>query len=421
MKRTIVTKQRQYRSCRGLLATAAGAALLAATISGASGQSANDPYLLGDGDVLAITVFGEQGLSGEYTINDGSIAYPLLGQVEVSGKSAADVANALSRDLAEFVPGLSVAAAVSRYAPVFVLGDVQTPGRYDYRPGMITLELFALGGGLRRAETPLASGSGLQLLGMRQELNDNELQIMGLEAARARLRAELNDGEFVPPEPRKNEPALVAFQRKVNERERDLLAIRNNNLEAEAKALLAQEQSFVDEIASITRSIELHEDEIRLLGEDVSATSLLVERGLTSKSNLRESERRLSATRRDALELNSYLARARQNLLAVQQRRDGLKEQRRNEAAARLQEVELELERKAKQEEALLASMVEVAMTADTGARLQAGVSLSYRILRRTAEGEYEETPVGEREPIKPGDILRAEITRPVSASATTN
>ena len=421
MKRTIVTKQRQYRFCRGLLATAAGAALLAATISGASGQSANDPYLLGDGDVLAITVFGEQGLSGEYTINDGSIAYPLLGQVEVSGKSAADVANALSRDLAEFVPGLSVAAAVSRYAPVFVLGDVQTPGRYDYRPGMITLELFALGGGLRRAETPLASGSGLQLLGMRQELNDNELQIMGLEAARARLRAELNDGEFVPPEPRKNEPALVAFQRKVNERERDLLAIRNNNLEAEAKALLAQEQSFVDEIASITRSIELHEDEIRLLGEDVSATSLLVERGLTSKSNLRESERRLSATRRDALELNSYLARARQNLLAVQQRRDGLKEQRRNEAAARLQEVELELERKAKQEEALLASMVEVAMTADTGARLQAGVSLSYRILRRTAEGEYEETPVGEREPIKPGDILRAEITRPVSASATTN
>ena len=213
----------------------------------------------------------------------------------------------------------------------------------------------------------------------------------------------------------------MAFQRKVNERERDLLAIRNNNLEAEAKALLAQEQSFVDEIASITRSIELHEDEIRLLGEDVSATSLLVERGLTSKSNLRESERRLSATRRDALELNSYLARARQNLLAVQQRRDGLKEQRRNEAAARLQEVELELERKAKQEEALLASMVEVAMTADTGARLQAGVSLSYRILRRTAEGEYEETPVGEREPIKPGDILRAEITRPVSASATTN
>ncbi len=421
MKRTIVTKQRQYRFCRGLLATAAGAALLAATISGASGQSANDPYLLGDGDVLAITVFGEQGLSGEYTINDGSIAYPLLGQVEVSGKSAADVANALSRDLAEFVPGLSVAAAVSRYAPVFVLGDVQTPGRYDYRPGMITLELFALGGGLRRAETPLASGSGLQLLGMRQELNDNELQIMGLEAARARLRAELNDGEFVPPEPRKNEPALVAFQRKVNERERDLLAIRNNNLEAEAKALLAQEQSFVDEIASITRSIELHEDEIRLLGEDVSATSLLVERGLTSKSNLRESERRLSATRRDALELTSYLARARQNLLAVQQRRDGLKEQRRNEAAARLQEVELELERKAKQEEALLASMVEVAMTADTGARLQAGVSLSYRILRRTAEGEYEETPVGEREPIKPGDILRAEITRPVSASATTN
>ncbi|MEX4008972.1 polysaccharide biosynthesis/export family protein [Neoaquamicrobium sediminum] len=421
MKSTIATKAGQRRFAQRLFATVAGSALLAVTVSSAFGQAANEPYLLGNGDVLAINVFGEEGLSGEFTINDGAIAYPLLGQVVVSGKSTADVADALSRDLAEFVPGLSVAAAVSRYAPVFVLGDVQTPGRYDYRPGMITLELFALGGGLRRAETPLASGSGLQLLGMRQELNDNELQIMGLEAARARHRAELDDGDFIPPEPRKDEPALLAFQRKVNERERDLLTIRNANLEAEGKALLAQEQSFVDEIASITQSIKLHEDEIRLLGEDVAATTQLVERGLTSKSNLRESERRLSATRRDALELNSYLARARQNLLAVQQRREGLKEQRRNEAAAKLQEVELELERKAKREEALLASMVEVAMTADSGAQLQAGVTLSYRILRRTPEGDYEETPVGEREQIRPGDILRAEMVRPVATSANTN
>lgn len=421
MTRTVVTKSQPGWFVRHLVATVAGVALLSATMSSASGQSAPEPYRLGNGDVLAITVFGEEGLSGEYTINDGAIAYPLLGQVEVAGKSAADVAGILSRDLAEFVPGLSVAAAVSRYAPVFVLGDVQTPGRYDYRPGMIALELFALGGGLRRAETPLASSSGLQLLGMRQELNDNELQIMGLEASRARLRAELNDSDFVAPDPRKDEPALMAFQRKVNERERDLLAIRDANLEAEARALSAQEQSFVDEIASITRSIELHEDEIRLIGEDVTATAQLVERGLTSKSNLRESERRLSATRRDALELNSYLARARQNLLAVQQRREGLKEQRRNEAAAQLQAVELELERKGAREEALLASMVELAMSADSSARLQAGVTLSYRILRRTAGGEYQETPVGEQEPIRPGDILRAEIVRPVAVNATTN
>src|SRR5690606_19311027 len=118
---------------------------------------------------------------------------------------------------------------------------------------------------------------------------------------------------------------------------------------------------YADEIETITESIRLHGEEIELLNEDVASTRQLVERGLTAKSNLREVERQLSATRRDALELGSFLARAQQNLLSLGQRRLALKEERRNEAAAQLVAVELVIGRKEAQRQALLETMTELA------------------------------------------------------------
>src|SRR5690606_27332861 len=88
---------------------------------------------------------------------------------------------------------------------------------------------------------------------------------------------------------------------------------------------------------------------------------VLVERGLTAKSSLREAERRLSATRRDALELGSFLARAEQNQLSLGQRRLALAEARRNEAAAQLPNVELMIGRKESHLRALLETMAELA------------------------------------------------------------
>jgi hypothetical protein len=49
MKSTIATKPGQGRFAQRLFATVAGSALLAVTVSGAFGQAANEPYLLGNG------------------------------------------------------------------------------------------------------------------------------------------------------------------------------------------------------------------------------------------------------------------------------------------------------------------------------------------------------------------------------------
>ncbi|WP_323690001.1 polysaccharide biosynthesis/export family protein [Rhizobium sp. AN95] len=110
-------------------------------------------YKVATGDVLTISVYGDPGLTGLFPVSaDGTIGYPLLGNVNVVDQTVNEIGSRISRDLASHVANRSVAVAVKEYAPIFVVGDVQKPGKYEYRPGMIVLELFALGGGLREIE-----------------------------------------------------------------------------------------------------------------------------------------------------------------------------------------------------------------------------------------------------------------------------
>ena len=144
--------------------------LLTASASPAFAQAPS--YRVTNGDVLRITVYGDPGLSGSFPIGtDGTVGYPLLGNVAVTGKSVSEIREAIGTRLKEHIANLSVAVVVEAYAPVFVVGEVQKPGRYEFRPGMIALELFALGGGQKEA---LARGesAGIQLAGLRQDYAD---------------------------------------------------------------------------------------------------------------------------------------------------------------------------------------------------------------------------------------------------------
>src|SRR5690606_14726634 len=122
-------------------------------------------YRLDAGDTLQVSVFGEPDLDGKFTIGvDGAISYPRLGRVALQGLSAEEAAARLMAGLVGRIPaGHTVSVDVVSHAPVFVTGDVQAPGRYEFRPDMIVLELVALGGGLRRPPTPY-SGAALQVL-----------------------------------------------------------------------------------------------------------------------------------------------------------------------------------------------------------------------------------------------------------------
>lgn len=117
----------------------------AALASGGSSQA----YVLGTGDRVRLTVFGEADLSGEYEVGStGFISLPLIGDVKAAGQPLREFEQAVRQKLSEgYLRDPRVSAQVVNYRPFFILGEVAKPGSYPYVNGMTILNAVALAGG----------------------------------------------------------------------------------------------------------------------------------------------------------------------------------------------------------------------------------------------------------------------------------
>lgn len=118
-------------------------------------------YRLGPGDKVHITVFNEQDLSGDFDVSDqGALALPLIGQVDVKGKTTAEAQKIIaSKYGANYLVNPRVSLQVLNYRPFFILGEVKNPGSYPYQSGMTVLDAIALAGGF----TPRANKDGITI------------------------------------------------------------------------------------------------------------------------------------------------------------------------------------------------------------------------------------------------------------------
>ncbi len=118
------------------------------------------PYGLGAGDQLTLRIYDQPQLSGSFSIDDsGMIDIPLLGLVRASGQTADSLAAAIAYGLERkgLILKPSVAVEVSTYRPFYILGEVNKPGQYPFRPGMTMLTAISIAGGFTdRAVTAYA-------------------------------------------------------------------------------------------------------------------------------------------------------------------------------------------------------------------------------------------------------------------------
>lgn len=161
----------------------------------ASAEGARD-YVLGAGDMVRITVYGSPDLTTETRVAaNGSITFPLLGEVQVGGTAASDAEKSIAARLEQegFVKQPQVNLVVLQFQSqlVSVLGDVYKPGRYPLdRPTSLS-DVLALAGG------PTANGSdAVTVLSMRegntekQEYDLRELFDRGQVAHNPKIRGE---------------------------------------------------------------------------------------------------------------------------------------------------------------------------------------------------------------------------------------
>lgn len=112
-----------------------------------SAPAATD-YQLGAGDKLRITVFDEPTLTGVYSVTaEGTISFPLIGEVPADNRSIADVRELIRTRLGNYVFEPKVSVEAVNYRPYYILGEVNKPGEYPYSAGLRIEQAIAAAGG----------------------------------------------------------------------------------------------------------------------------------------------------------------------------------------------------------------------------------------------------------------------------------
>lgn len=115
--------------------------------------SAQDRLLVGVGDQIFITVFGQPDMSAEVTVNDNAqVTLPLIGNLKIGGLSPAAIEKLIAQRLKEGEylrnPEVSVQVKQVRSQMISVLGEVQKPGRFALLGKLSVLDALATAGGL---------------------------------------------------------------------------------------------------------------------------------------------------------------------------------------------------------------------------------------------------------------------------------
>ena len=123
----------------------------AASKTAPSASAIASQFVLGTADVIKINVWKNADLSQTVTIGpDGFISLPLLGDVQVAGMTANQLAQDLKSRLSSYVVNAQVTVGIVdiRSRQVYVTGEVGKPGGYPLIVPISALQLIAQAGGL---------------------------------------------------------------------------------------------------------------------------------------------------------------------------------------------------------------------------------------------------------------------------------
>jgi polysaccharide export outer membrane protein len=159
------------RSLSKIVLCVAAAAVVAAAPAAAQETPVvqdDSGYQINGGDLLHISVYGEQNLDKDVPVQpDGGIAFPLVGNLNARGMTLKELQGKIAANLREsqYFPNLTdnevtVSMVKATGNSVSVVGQVKAPGTFAYDTQLDVMQALSLAGGL----TPFASKSKIKIL-----------------------------------------------------------------------------------------------------------------------------------------------------------------------------------------------------------------------------------------------------------------
>lgn len=381
-------------------------------------------YRLGPMDKLSIRVVDWQSaqgafrewptVTGEYTIGpSGSLSLPFAGEVKAEGRSTKEVAEDITRSI-QVRLGLREAPATSveilEFRPIFVAGEVHTPGKYPFDPEMTVLKAISLAGGMRQSTSfdQRFERDFLNAKGNHDVLNAERQQLL---VQLARLEAELGQKEGIdiaePPAggPQTDFPALVEKERALMQSRQESLLLNRNALE-EAKTL------YQNEVSALAKKKETQFRQMDLIKSELDRTGKLANQGLVVSSRVMGLEITAADVESKLLDLDTAAVRAKQEISRLNKDIIELDNDRKTEVLTELQKTQAALRENALKTDMYKGLMMEALTNAPVAASLTGTRPedlLRYTILR-TKNGKTEEISATENTPIQPGDLVKVSL-----------
>lgn len=388
-------------------------------LAAAAAPPANADYRLGVGDELRIKIFEWRSATGdvhEWTALDGNydigpgglVSLPLIGELKASGATTNQLADTISSQLQSKL-GLTIRPQASieilQYRPFYILGDVNKPGEYAYRPGLTVLEAISIAGGRYRIDNPAL------VLNAAGDLRVLRLQYNEFLAQRARLQAELGGANSmtVPPElqSQQGDPEVA----RLIQREQTMFVAHRDALTSEVNALNQLKTLLNGEVSSLQDKMKNVDQELSLRKQELNNTTTLVQRGLAIAPRAYEQRESEMETEGRRLDLDTAALRAKEDIGKADQSIVELRNKTQSQVQSELAEVEQKIP-----ETAARIATAETIVGHEGGTSAETVASAGNAagedppaicIIVRTSDGQKKQINGDEASEIEPGDTIK--------------
>jgi exopolysaccharide production protein ExoF len=374
-------------------------------------------YRLGVSDRVKIKVQEWPDLGGEYTVTpDGVVSLPLIGNIDAVGLHLNDLAREISdrfQQRSEGAERVLAAVEIAQYRPFAIMGDVQRPGQYPYRPGLTVLEAISIAGGYYRPELGFVR-LGRDVAVANGEIHTQSVKLNRLIAREARLSAALDGREDIPLPPelakQKDDPEILAIMKD----EQAVLAPETEMRRGEQAALEDIKSLYQNEITSLHGHVQALTQEQDSIGAQLKEMRSMAARGLALAPTMFALERSLAQVASQQMGTETAIVRAEENITLAEQRVTQALQERSRAETKDLEKTRDEIaEARAK-----LATEIELLHEAQISAPAEARERSSenagrpgFTILRRNDE-TMQEIVADETTSVTPDDIIKIPTVR---------
>ncbi|WP_082476448.1 polysaccharide biosynthesis/export family protein [Rhizobium sp. Leaf306] len=347
-------------------------------------------------------------VGGEYTVGpSGALSLPFIGDLDAAGKTTAEVASLIGQQLRDKfalrnLPSASV--EISQYRPVYLAGDVTTPGEFPYSPNLTVLKAVSLAGGLRRSDA--GQRFAKDFINAQGDVAVYDNQRGRLIARRARLVAEVSGSRDLPiPAELKDVPnaaQLIAS-------ETSLMKSRRDRYELQLQALNELRSLLESEVKSLAQKTETQQRQLDLVSENRDKMSRLTEQGLATSSRLLTIEERTASIQSTLLDIDTSTLKAKQDISQANQDEINLRNDWEADRAKELQDTEAELEKLGLQlttSRQLISEAVAQSAEALRFDPSKTAATIKYTVVRDEGDGP-KEVAVDENARLMPGDVVK--------------